>query len=56
MRACDHQIQTPGFVARIQDNYPQRDTLFFPYVRVAAVIPLEKMSVLPGETGIPRCK
>ena len=30
IRACDNQVQTPGFVARIQDNQPQRNILPFP--------------------------
>lgn len=56
MRACDHQIQTPAFIAKIVTDHPQKDILDFPYVSDPDVIPAEKLSVPPAETGNPRCK
>jgi len=56
MRACDHQIQTPGFIAKIEANHPFRKIIDFPYLGKPTLIPTEKISVPPGETGNPRCK
>jgi ABC-type branched-subunit amino acid transport system substrate-binding protein len=56
MRACDHQIQTPAFVAKIEANHPFRKIIDFPYIGKPTLIPAEKISVPPGETGNPRCK
>ena len=56
MRACDHQIQTPGFIAKIEANHPFRKIIDFPYIGKPTLIPAEKISVPPGETGNPRCK
>jgi branched-chain amino acid transport system substrate-binding protein len=56
MRACDHQIEAPGFVGRIQAKHAFGDVLKFPYLSEPVVIPASKVSVPPGETGNPRCK
>jgi branched-chain amino acid transport system substrate-binding protein len=56
MRACDHQIQTPAFIATIQANHPNRKIIDFPYIGEPTIIPAEKISVPPQETGNPRCK
>jgi branched-chain amino acid transport system substrate-binding protein len=56
MRACDHQIQTPGFVATVQANHAFKNILDFPYLGDPIIIPAEKVTVPPAETGNPRCK
>jgi hypothetical protein len=56
MRACDHQIQTPGFVGVIQTDHPNKNILDFPFIGKTIVVPAEKVSVPPGETGNSRCK
>jgi branched-chain amino acid transport system substrate-binding protein len=54
MRACDHQMITPGVVGVIQAK-----SEFFPgipYVGKPFIIPAEDITVPPAETGNPRCK
>ncbi len=54
MRACDHQIQTPVAVAEI---VPGPGKYYeFPFVGPVRLIPTEKVSVPPRETGNPRCE
>lgn len=53
MRACDHQMITPGVAAVIQ---PKSEFFPFPYIGKAIVIPEEELTVPPAETGNPRCK
>lgn len=55
MRACDHQIQTPGAVAVIQANHSFRSILDHAYLGEPTVISAEAISVPPKETGNPRC-
>ncbi len=60
MRACDHQMQTRGYVAEIQDPsaIPADIRYFgteFPYIGKATPIPREEMAVPPKETGNRRC-
>ncbi len=53
MRACDHQMLTPGVAAVIEaksEFYP------FPYGGKPVIIPAEEITVPPAETGNPRCK
>jgi ABC-type branched-subunit amino acid transport system substrate-binding protein len=56
MRACDHQIQTPGFVATVQANHAFKNVIDFPYLGDPITIPAEKVAIPPAETGNPRCK
>jgi len=60
MRACDHQIQTPGFVSEIMDpdKIPANIRYWgmdFPYIGKPTRISKEDMSVPPKETGNKRC-
>ncbi len=60
MRACDHQMQTPGHVAEILDpeKIPPAIRYFgteIPYLGPATTVPRDEMTVLPKETGNPRC-
>jgi len=61
MRACDHQMETGGFVAEIMepDKIPQEIRFFgtdFPYIgRPLATISREDMTIPPKETGNKRC-
>lgn len=60
MRACDHQMITPGFVAEITapDKIPQAIRYFgndFPYIGKATSIPKEEITVAPKDTGNKRC-
>ena len=60
MRACDHQIQTPGFVSEIlePDKIPADIRFFgndFPYIGKPTRISMQDMSVPPKETGNKRC-
>lgn len=54
MRACDHQALTPVAVAEIVPGpgkfYP------FPFTGPATLVPAEKVSVPPRETGNKRCE
>ena len=56
MRACDHQVQTTGFVGIMQANHAFRNILDFPFLGDPVVIAAEKVTVPPKETGNPRCK
>lgn len=56
MRACDHQIQTPGYVAVMQPNHAFKSILDFPFLGDPIAIPAEIISVAPKDTGNPRCK
>ena len=56
MRACDHQILTPGFVATIQANHIYSDILDFPYLGDPVTIPVEKVMIPPSEIENSRCK
>jgi branched-chain amino acid transport system substrate-binding protein len=54
MRACDHQMITPGVAGVIQAK-----SEFFPglpYVGKPFIIPAEDITVPPAESGNPRCK
>ena len=54
MRACDHQMITPGAVAVVEpksDFYPN-----LPFIGKAIIIPAEEITVPPGQTGNLRCK
>jgi branched-chain amino acid transport system substrate-binding protein len=60
MRACDHQMLTPGYVAEILEpgRIPQDIRYFgneFPYTGPATHIPRDEMTVPPRETGNVRC-
>jgi branched-chain amino acid transport system substrate-binding protein len=56
MRACDHQVQADGWVAVAKTEHQFKDILKFPFLGEAVMIPVEKISVPPQETGNPRCK
>ncbi|MBM4332260.1 MAG: branched-chain amino acid ABC transporter substrate-binding protein [Deltaproteobacteria bacterium] len=53
MRACDHQMITPGVAAVFQEK---SEFFRFPYIGKAIIIPEEELTVPPAETGNPRCK
>lgn len=61
MRACDHQMQSPGYVASIMDaeKIPQDIRFFgseFPYIgKPSAMITLADMTITPKDTGNKRC-
>jgi branched-chain amino acid transport system substrate-binding protein len=60
MRACDHQMQTRGFVAEVMEpaKIPAAIRYFgdaFPYVGPATQIPREELTVPPKETGNAHC-
>lgn len=60
MRACDHQMQSPGFVSEVLDpeQIPAEIRYFgsaFPYIGKPTRISKEELSVLPKDTGNPRC-
>jgi branched-chain amino acid transport system substrate-binding protein len=60
MRPCDHQVQTPGYVAEIMQasQIPQAIRYFgqdFPYIGPATMISRENITVSPKETGNARC-
>lgn len=56
IRPCDHQVQSDGWVAVVKTDHPYKNILNFPYIGEATMIPVEKISVPPQETGNPRCK
>ncbi len=61
MRACDHQMLTPGYVAELvePDKIPADIRWFateFPFLGKATPIPREEMTVPPQETGNKRCE
>jgi len=53
MRACDHQIMMPGFIAEIQ---AKSDLFPFPSPGTPAMFPMDKVAVPIKETGNPRCQ
>jgi branched-chain amino acid transport system substrate-binding protein len=60
MRACDHQMLTPGWVAEVME--PERipaDVRYFgaeiPYIGPATMIPRDEMTVPAAESGNKRC-
>jgi branched-chain amino acid transport system substrate-binding protein len=53
MRACDHQMISPGVAAVIE---PKSEYFDFPYIGKPTIIPAEELTVPPAETGNPRCK
>jgi branched-chain amino acid transport system substrate-binding protein len=53
MRACDHQMITPGVAAVIE---PKSEFFDFPYIGKPFIIPAEEITVAPAQTGNPRCK
>jgi branched-chain amino acid transport system substrate-binding protein len=53
MRACDHQMITPGVAAEVM---PTSDIYDFPYVGKPTIIPAEEITTPPDLTGNPRCK
>jgi branched-chain amino acid transport system substrate-binding protein len=60
MRACDHQMQTRGFVAEIveAEKIPSAIRYFgteFPYIGSATQIARQELTVPPKETGNRRC-
>ncbi len=60
MRACDHQMQTPSFVAEIMEPHkiPEHIRLLgneMPYIGPATMIPKEEITVPPEETRNKRC-
>lgn len=56
MRACDHQVITPGFIGIMQTNHAFKNVLDFPFLGDPIPISSEKFVVAPKETGNPRCK
>ena len=56
MRACDHQVQADGWIAVVKTDHQYKNILKFPFLGEATMIPVEKISVPPAETGNPRCK
>jgi branched-chain amino acid transport system substrate-binding protein len=56
MRACDHQVLTPGYIGIMQANHAFKNILDFPFLGDPIVIPPEKFTVLPKDTGNARCK
>jgi branched-chain amino acid transport system substrate-binding protein len=60
MRACDHQMLTPGWVAEVlePERIPQNLRYFgqeFPYMGRATRISRDDMTVPPAESGNKRC-
>lgn len=53
MRACDHQALQPLLFSQIE---AKSDLFSFPFNGRPVVIPREKATVPPAETGNPRCK
>jgi len=53
MRACDHQMITPGVAGEVVAKSKFFD---FPYVGPATIIPAVDITTAPAETGNPRCK
>ena len=56
MRACDHQIQTPGFIGVMQKDHAFTSVIDFPFLGNPIVIPTAKFAIPPKDTGNPRCK
>ncbi|WP_233804885.1 ABC transporter substrate-binding protein [Paraburkholderia sp. HP33-1] len=60
MRACDHQMQSPGLISEILDpeQIPAEIRYYgdaFPYIGRPTRIPKEELAVIPKDTGNPRC-
>jgi branched-chain amino acid transport system substrate-binding protein len=60
MRACDHQMLTPGYAAQIMDpaSIPRAIRYFgdeMPYIGRPTPVPRPEITVPPSETGNPRC-
>jgi branched-chain amino acid transport system substrate-binding protein len=60
MRACDHQMQSPGFVSEIAgpDHIPADIRYYgnaFPYIGKSTRIAQEDLTVAPQDTGNTRC-
>jgi branched-chain amino acid transport system substrate-binding protein len=60
MRACDHQMQTPGFVSQVlePDQIPSDVRYWgneFPYIGKPTRIAMQDTTVPPKETGNKRC-
>jgi branched-chain amino acid transport system substrate-binding protein len=56
IRECDHQVQADGWVAEVKADHQFKEILNFPFLGEARKIPVEKITVLPAETGNARCK
>jgi urea transport system substrate-binding protein len=57
MRACDHQVQRAGFVGVLQANHAFKNVISLPFpAGDPIVIPVEKITIAPKDTGNPRCK
>jgi hypothetical protein len=57
MRACNHQVQTPGFVGIVQKNHAFKGILDFPFLGGDRIsIPVERITIPPRDTGNARCK
>ncbi|MFP4894122.1 ABC transporter substrate-binding protein [Paraburkholderia sp. EG304] len=60
MRACDHQMQTPAFVSEIlePEQIPVEIRYYgsaFPFIGRPTRIPKDELTVIPKDTGNPRC-
>jgi branched-chain amino acid transport system substrate-binding protein len=60
MRACDHQMQTQGYVAEIMppEKIPSEIRFFgteFPYLGKPVLLPKDEVTIPPRETGNKRC-
>jgi ABC-type branched-subunit amino acid transport system substrate-binding protein len=56
MRACDHQLITPAYVATVVEKHPLQEFFQPPFVDVPVEISAAKITVPPDQTGNPRCK
>ncbi len=56
VRACDHQVQTDGWVALPKKDHQFKNIFQFPFLGEATRIPSDKISCPPAETGNPRCR
>jgi branched-chain amino acid transport system substrate-binding protein len=56
MRACDHQAIMTGYIGVMQANHQFKNIIDSPYLGDPIVIPAEKFTVPPKETGNARCK
>jgi hypothetical protein len=60
MRACDHQMLTPGYVAEVQEpeQIPADIRYYgaeFPYIGRATFVPKDDMTVPATDSGNKRC-
>jgi len=53
MRACDHQMISPGVAAEVM---PTSEFYDFAYIGAPTIIPAEEITTPPELTGNPRCK